>query len=342
MNSSHIRQRILIGMAGTPEWVRDTCIGLVAGALAVMAWSLLQPSEQAVARPQPVTAPAPLLSDVRDTVTGPVGAPLLWKVTSAKATVYLFGSIHALPPGVEWMDARLFQAFDTADAAWFEVPDLDKMPKFKGFAEQAFSARPGLTDGLTDTEIGELEILLHRYNYSLKDVARVRPSVMAAFVGELTSAAGGFDLDRGADWVLFKRAKTLKMATGGFESHKAHYDYLYALGSGMDEDGTAALKRALAIHFGRDHDSLETLVKTWRTGDQRAMTQSLLEEKQRGPRRYDMLLTGRNAKWVPQIETMLKGDKTTFVVAGAAHFNGPDSVIAMLRQRGYVVERVDP
>lgn len=329
-------------MAGTPEWVRDTCIGLLAGALAVTAWSALPVSQQGVAISRPVAVSIPVAADARDAVAGPIGAPLLWKVTSGKATVYLFGSVHALPPGVEWMDARLFQAFDTADAVWFEVPDLDKMPKFKGFAEQAYSARPGLTNGLSGVEIRELETLLHRYNYTLKDVARVRPSVMAAFVGDLSSAAGGFDLDRGVDWVLFNRAKALKIKTGGFESHKAHYDYLYALGSGMDEDGTAALKRALAIHFGRDPGSLETLVKTWRTGDQRAMTQSLAEEKLRGPRRYDMLLTGRNAKWVPQIETMLKGEMTTFVVVGAAHFNGPDSVIAMLRQRGYAVDRVDP
>lgn len=328
-------------MAGTPEWVRDTCIGLLAGALAVMAWTALEPSD-VTQRNVPVVLPAVMSADAREAVAGPTGAPLLWKVTNGEATVYLFGSVHALPPGVEWMDARLFQAFDTADAAWFEVPDLDKMPEFKGFEEKAFSARPGLTKGLSDIEIRELETLLHRYNSTLKEAERVRPAVMAAFVGQLSSAAGGFDTDRGVDWMLFNRAKALKMKTGGFESHRAHYDYLYALGKGADEGGTAALKRALAIHFGRDHDSLEVLVKTWRTGDQRAMTESLAQEKARGPQSYDLLLTGRNAKWVPQIETMLKGDQTTFVVAGAAHFTGPDSVIAMLRQRGYTVERVDP
>ncbi len=329
-------------MTGTPEWVRDACIGLLAGGLAVTAWAALQPSDTAASRNLPVVLPAPVSPDAREAVAGPIGAPLLWKVSTGKATVYLFGSVHALPPGIEWMDARLFQAFDTADAVWFEVPDLDKMPKFKGFEEKAFSARPGLTKGLSDVEIRELETLLHRYNYTLKDVERVRPAVMAAVVGQLSSAAGGFDIDRGVDWMLFNRAKALKIKTGGFESHKAHYAYLYALDQGADEDGTAALKRALAVHFGRDQDSLEVLVKTWRTGDQRAMTESLAEEKARGPGSYDLLLTSRNAKWVPQIETMLKGDQTTFVVAGAAHFTGPDSVIAMLRQRGFTVDRVDP
>lgn len=329
-------------MTGTPEWVRDTCIGLVAGGLAVVAWTALQPSDAATSRNVAVVTPVAVSPDAREAVAGPTGAPLLWKVTNGEATVYLFGSVHALPPGVEWMDGRLFQAFDTADAAWFEVPDLDKLPEFKGFEEKAFSARPGLTNGLSAQEVRELETLMHRYNYTLKDVARVRPGVMAAAIGQLSSAAGGFDTDRGVDWMLFNRAKNLKMKTGGFESHKAHYAYLQALGADEDEDGTAALKRALAIHFGRDHDSLEVLVKSWRTGDQRAMTQSLAEEKTRSPRSYDLLLTGRNAKWVPQIEAMLKGDQTTFIVAGAAHFTGPDSVIAMLRQRGYPVERVDP
>lgn len=72
------------------------------------------------------------------------------------------------------------------------------------------------------------------------------------------------------------------------------------------------------------------------------MTAGLLQTKVHNPRFYDLLLVQRNAKWMPQIETMLKGKETVFVVAGIDHFIGPDGLVAQLRARGYAVDRVDP
>ena len=48
----------------------------------------------------------------------------------------------------------------------------------------------------------------------------------------------------------------------------------------------------------------------------------------------------RNADWTDQIETMMKGSGTAFVAVGAAHLADQDSVIDMLKARGYTVERL--
>jgi uncharacterized protein YbaP (TraB family) len=45
-------------------------------------------------------------------------------------------------------------------------------------------------------------------------------------------------------------------------------------------------------------------------------------------------------KWIPRIEAELKTGKPTAIVAGALHFSGPRSVIALLQKRGYVVEQL--
>jgi len=52
------------------------------------------------------------------------------------------------------------------------------------------------------------------------------------------------------------------------------------------------------------------------------------------------LLDRRNAKWAPRIEAAIKSGKPTLVVAGALHFSGPQSVIALLQKRGYKVEQL--
>ena len=64
----------------------------------------------------------------------------------------------------------------------------------------------------------------------------------------------------------------------GFEDNRQHYSYLYKLGADMGEDGTVALKRALANHFGRgDGDGdIDVVVENWRAGDQKAQTDKVL------------------------------------------------------------------
>ncbi len=341
MANTGIREQILLQVRETPLWVRDACIGLIASGLAITVWSVLAPQPADVATPAPAAAAPVLTADAREAQAGATGAPLLWKVTNGQATVYLFGSVHVLNSGLDWMDPRLFQAFDGADAAWFEVPDLDKLPHFKGFSANAMASKPVLVDGLTDLEKHELETLLNRYNYTLKDVERVQPWAMAGFVEELSRKGGAFMVDKGADMTLFHRARALKLKVDGFEGNAEHYGYLYALGGDMGQNGTQALKQALASHFGRSPDSIATAVKDWRLGDQRSMTAELLETRARNPRFYDLLLVQRNAKWMPKIETMLNGKQTVFVVAGIDHFIGPDGLVAQLRARGYSVERIN-
>jgi len=325
-------------MVQTPPWVRDACIGLLAGGLAVVTWTALKFDAPALDKPVAVaTSPAAAA------LPGPTGAPLLWRVQNRQATVYLFGSIHVLKPGTDWMDKRLFQAFDSADAAWFEVPDLDKLPHFQPRAEKATAGGQVLTAGLDTAEKQQLETLLNRYGTTTAEQAHMRPVVMASMIAQLDLQGGAFSVDSGVDMTLFHRARALKHKTGGFEDVKTHYGYLHALGEGS-ADGTVALKRALAAHFGTGDptDSLDGTAKAWAAGDERTLDAQLKAQRARDPKFYDLLLVKRNALWMPQLETLLKGKGTTFVVAGVDHFIGPDSVVAQLKARGYVVTRVDP
>ena len=325
-------------MVQTPPWVRDACIGLLAGGLAVITWTALKFDAPAFHKPAVVAAASPA-----DALPGATGAPLLWRVQNGQATVYLFGSIHVLKPGTDWMDKRLFQAFDSADAAWFEVPDLDSLPHFKPRPGKVTAGGAVLTAGLDAGEKQQLETILNRYDTTTDEQKHVRPAVMASMIGQLDVQGGAFSVDSGVDMTLFHRAKTLNHKTGGFEDNKTHYSYLYALGEGST-DGTVALKRALANHFGTGDptDSVDGMAKAWADGDERTLTAQLMAQRARDSKFYDLLLVKRNALWVPQLETLLKGKDTTFVVAGVDHFIGPDGLVAQLKARGYVVTRVDP
>ncbi len=326
-------------MVQTPPWVRDACIGLLAGGLAVVTWTALKFDAPVAESPAAVAT----VAGGTNALPGPTGAPLLWRVQNGQATVYLFGSIHVLKPGTDWMDKRLFQAFDSADAAWFEVPDLDALPHFKPRPGKVTAGGAVLTAGLTGAEKHQLETILNRYDTTTEEQKHVRPAVMASMIGQLDLQGGAFSVDSGVDMTLFHRAKALKHRTGGFEDNGTHYGYLHALGEGS-ADGTQALKRALAAHFGTGDpaDSVDGMARAWAAGDERTLTSQLMAQKARDAKFYDLLLVKRNALWMPQVEALLKGKGTTFVVAGVDHFIGPDGLVAQLKRRGYVVTRVDP
>ena len=52
-------------------------------------------------------------------------SPLLWKVQGAHATVYLFGTVHILKPGLAWRSPAIDGALKASDALWLEIPDGD-------------------------------------------------------------------------------------------------------------------------------------------------------------------------------------------------------------------------
>jgi uncharacterized protein YbaP (TraB family) len=52
------------------------------------------------------------------------------------------------------------------------------------------------------------------------------------------------------------------------------------------------------------------------------------------------MLDWRNAKWIPKIEGAIKSGKPTMIVAGCAHFSGPNNVLSLLKAKGYKLEQL--
>ena len=55
-----------------------------------------------------------------------VARPSLWHVRGPQSDVYLLGSVHILPPGVQWRSQEIEQAIARADTFVFEVPQDEK------------------------------------------------------------------------------------------------------------------------------------------------------------------------------------------------------------------------
>src|SRR5690606_34298716 len=46
---------------------------------------------------------------------GAIPGPALWQLADEDTTIYLFGTVHALPKDKDWFDSRIERAFAAAD-----------------------------------------------------------------------------------------------------------------------------------------------------------------------------------------------------------------------------------
>jgi uncharacterized protein YbaP (TraB family) len=81
-------------------------------------------------------------------------------------------------------------------------------------------------------------------------------------------------------------------------------------------------------------------MKHWKTGDISALEKDLLKSFDEFPQIYEQLLLNRNKKWTIQIENFLTKEKNYMIIVGSAHLIGKDSVIKMLKDKGYSIKQL--
>ena len=54
-----------------------------------------------------------------------VATPALWRVRDAGTTLYLFGTVHVMKPGVDWFRGGVKAAFDGSDELVLEIIEPD-------------------------------------------------------------------------------------------------------------------------------------------------------------------------------------------------------------------------
>ena len=75
----------------------------------------------------------------------------------------------------------------------------------------------------------------------------------------------------------------------------------------------------------------------WRSGDTAALARLMTGEYEDFPDLYRRLTVDRNRAWVGRLAALLNDRDDYLVVVGALHLVGPESVVDLLRQRGYQV-----
>jgi hypothetical protein len=271
---------------------------------------------------------------------GPGATPALWRVADADTTVYLFGSIHMLPPGASWRSGAVDRALAEAPVIYFEADVLGDPAGMMSLVEQLgrLPKSQTLSAQLSPDQSLALGAVAARLGLSRPALDTMQPWYAAVVISDAAIRAAGYGSEAGVDTQLRQDAtgankqlrflETVEQQLSALATLPADVQLAY-LGLTLDEaDNVKPL--------------LARMVEAWRSGDVDTLARALIaEDMARLPALEEALLTRRNAGWASRIAELIENEPGTFFIAvGAAHLIGDGSVQTELVAHGHVAERL--
>ena len=253
--------------------------------------------------------------------SGP-GSPAMWTLSDEDTTIHLFGTVHLLRPDLEWRSDVIDAAISGADTIVFEV-DM-KSEEAQRAVGRDFLSRGMFQDGrtlkgvLSDTDEAVVAGAFDSLGVPIDAMNSFEPWMASVNLGvmKLMNAAGK----------SFAYLETISQQTDAFDL--------------LPEDEQITMLYETAVLLDESPRMLDLLVDEWAEGDVSGISSLVASPDGVGftDAAYQALLVKRNQNWVPQIEAMLDAPGSVFIAVGAGHLAGPDSVITMLRDKGYTIE----
>jgi uncharacterized protein len=262
------------------------------------------------------------------------GETSVWSVKGERNTVYLAGSVHALPKDDAGFPEQLERAYVAADVIMLEVDleDMNPLDAVKFITSNGtLPADQSLADVVGADRYPRVSKLAASLEIPETLITKLEPWAAALVLTQVALAKTGFDPNLGIDMQITERAKADGKPVEGLETV---IDQLSVFDARTFEEQTRFLLDS-ADDAPQLNDDLQKLIAAWRAGDLRALEQEFLKERAKSPQLYDALLGVRNRLWLPKIEALLKEERDYLVVVGALHYVGRDGLLALLKQGGH-------
>lgn len=273
----------------------------------------------------PVTAP--LVRDVD---------PALWKVSDGDTTIYLFGTIHVLKPGLGWFDDAVKASFDSSSQLVLEMlePEPSEMMALVSRLAIDQEGKP-LRDRLSANNRKAYENALATLGMAPDALDPMEPWMASVSVSMSALQLAGFDGATGVETALTAAAKADGKTIIGLETPEEQLGLFDRLPMANQLDYLNLTIRKL--HETRS--GMNKMIAIWSAGKPDRLAE-LMNEGIEDPLIYRQLLVERNLRWADWIGKRMDEPGTVFMAVGAAHLAGPDSLIATLAKRRMDVRRI--
>jgi uncharacterized protein YbaP (TraB family) len=268
-------------------------------------------------------------------VAAPTG-PALWKVSDEDTTIYLFGTVHALPEGVEWFNGKIADALESSDTIVTEI-EMDETTNAR--MQQLVT-----TIGLLPAETPLRSLLNKEQNATYSEAMtklglpvgafdRFEPWFAGINLTMLPLMQQGYSPESGVEEVLLSHFKG--KGRGALET----IEFQLGIFDQLPQESQVAFLTETAANIDGIKPMLDQMVLEWLEGDADALA-ALMNSDLSDEVLAERLLYSRNRNWADWINERLDAPGTVFIAVGAGHLAGEHSVQADLGDIGLEVERV--
>ncbi len=264
--------------------------------------------------------------------------PALWVVKDKDTTVYLFGTIHVLKPGLTWFDEAVKTAFDRSNEIKLELvmPDQAAMTKLVMATGVAPAGAPPLTEQLPADKRPAFTKAVVDMGLPANALDRFRPWLAATQLSIAPLSKMGYDSANGPEAVITAAAKQAGKPLTGLETAEQQLGFFGSL----SQPAQLQFLESTVDELPKLDETMATMVKEWADGDPDALAREMNDNLKDSPEVAKVLLTDRNARWAQWIKGRMAQPGTVFIAVGAGHLAGPDSVQAQLAKLGLKAERI--
>lgn len=287
------------------------------------------------------SAAEPVAATATNTAAAPATTdadPALWVVKDEDTTIYLFGTVHVLKPGLSWFDEAVKTAFDKSDQLMLEIvlPE-DQAAMAKEMMPLAIDqSGKTLSSRLDAEQLKAYQAALASLGIAPAQFDMFEPWFPAITLSVLPLTKLGYDPEQGVEKLLTSSAKKAGKPVAGLETLGQQLGFFDTL----PESQQIGFLNSVVRDIDKLGPQLDKMVAQWAKGDPDALAMTMNESLTETPELAKVLLWDRNARWADQLKARMDQPGTVFVAVGAGHLAGEKSVQDYLKARGLTVKRV--
>jgi len=280
-------------------------------------------------------------------------APALWQLSDEDTTIYLFGTIHLLPPGFRWRNPQFDAIVEEAETLVLESNEEDARESMAAMAPKMQAVREGrraTSLQLAPSVRSKWRKLVEATGAPFETIDNTPLPMAILGFGFDAAQSGPSQYEYGVEAVLEGEFRSSGKPIESIENHGA------VLLSLMRIDERAIVKELeadLARWPGKNIANFTgqqglvaqpeewSLEHEWASGIVQDEFDLGLGDGKLGAAFNRVLLERRNIAWAYWLDRRLEEPGTILVAVGAGHFEGSDSVLVQLQARGLTAVRIN-
>ena len=306
--------------------------------LAVFAMAFAAPA--AIAAP-PSQGPSARAAAAKPQSSADEPNPAIFLLSDADTRIYMFGTVHVLPPGFKWRSPAVDRVIAEADELIVETYEAPGADDYSDAHRSMYLAKPSpILFRVPAEHRKRLKAAIKASGVPIKyyDAMQTWAAAMMLGMTQLLESYGADDSEDvpGVEDVLEQVFRDAGKPIGSVEHPGLVVDSLNAI---PVSEQAALLIETLSEGSPEEVAQSGEEDRMWARGELDAMADNLFDDFP--PALFDALLTRRNRAWTGWLEKRLEKPGTILFAVGAGHMGGPHSVRAMLAERGLKVTRVN-